>query len=140
LRKASFGGFPCDASSVPTRAEIEFDRPIRSQIHGVFASSAPIDPALAKVSVRGQTILDGYQLGEEAATLTYREIAGVDLDRDGTDDLRILLSTDERAHNLIHPQGFRRVGGWYADDFYSMEANEAGWWRLLSRYANSTCS
>jgi hypothetical protein len=139
LRKANFGGTLCDGPG-PINAEIEFGTPIKGQIYGVFASSAPVDPVRAKVSIRGKTFLEGYELDNETATLTNREMASVDLDQDGTDDLRVLLSTDQVAHNPARPQGFRRVGGWYAYDVYSMEANESGWWRLLSRYNLSTCT
>jgi hypothetical protein len=150
LREARLGPDDSACFGSPGSAEIVFDRPLKGRLYGVFASSAPIDPALAKITARDKTYLGGSFLGDEQARMTYREEASVDIDGDGVDDLSIVLSTDnvanQESYQLRHAVfngnsgGFLRVAGYYDYNVYSLLVNEAGQWRALSIYALVTCT
>jgi hypothetical protein len=108
-------------------AEIVFERPLKGRIYGVFASSAPIDPALAKITTNNKTFLEeGNSLNGEEYRMTYREEASVDIDGDGVADLRVLLSTD--------------MGAYHDFNVYAFLVNEDGQWRILSVYDLVTCT
>jgi hypothetical protein len=152
LRKVSYGGDQCTGNEkVPTDAEVVFSRPLKGEIHGVFASSAQIDPSRAKVSVRKRTILEALNRDGFDTTLTYRVDVAVDLDGDGVADLRSVVSNDTsvglKGGQEILPAVNRGVGGffipaagWYANDVYMLQANEDGWWRTLSYFTLSSCT
>lgn len=152
LRKVSYGGDECSQNStVPTSVEVVFATPVKGEIHGVFASSVPIDPARAVVSVRKRTILEPLNNDGHETTFTHRVEATVDLDGDGMVDLRSMVSNDTAVGSrdsgglipAVNRGGrgyFRRVAGWYAFNVYMLQANEDGWWRMLSRYGLVTCT
>ena len=85
-------------------------------------------------------------------TLTHEVLAEVDLDGDGVPDARTVISQDREISQAPwldpsralstgwDPAALRRAGGWYAHDLYQLEANEQGWWRVLSRYNVVTCT
>lgn len=148
LRTASYGGDACSGatgSKVPTSVEVVFPQAVRGDLHGVFASSAPIDPARAVVTVRKRTFL--APLLSDETTFTHRVDMSVDLDSDGVADLRTTVSNDTSVSGVSIRRGpehlsrwIRPVGGWYANDVYALEMNEEGWWRVLSLYNLVTCT
>ncbi len=152
LRSASYGSDACGASDKPedfrSHAEIVLPQPARATILAVFATTATVDAAKARVLPQRETRLSASGL----STLTHRVDAGIDLDGDGVPDLRTVVSEDQEvgqapwldpARALAEgwrPQGMRRTAGWYAYNLYQLEANEQGWWRVLSRYNLVTCT
>ncbi|MDR0673527.1 MAG: SH3 domain-containing protein [Zoogloeaceae bacterium] len=150
LQQARLGPDDSACFGSPGSAEIVFERPLKGRIYGVFASNAPIDPALAKITARNETLLRGDFLGDERARLTHSEDAYVDIDGDGVADLSITLSTDNAAnlepsrpcHAVFNgnPGGFLRVAGYYDHNVYSLLVNEDGRWRALFLYDLVTCT
>jgi hypothetical protein len=142
IRKVSFSGGAC-AGETPdgTGAEVMLPQPPAGVLLAVFASSAPLDPARARVTVQRRRFLAPlWDLFEN--TLTDRLTLTVDLDGDGVPDLRVVVSSDTAVGQGAAPMrvGYLAVGGWYANDVYQLEANVDGQWRVLSRYAVSTCT
>lgn len=153
LRSATYGSDACGASDKPqdlrSQAEVVLAQPARAPILAVVATTAALDVAQARVLPQRETSLTGPGY---MSTLTHRVDADVDLDGDGLADLRTVLSEDQEvslapwldpARALAQtgwPGGMRRTGGWYAHDLYQLEANEQGWWRVLSRYNLVTCT
>jgi hypothetical protein len=149
LRSASYGSDGCGASGKPedlsSLAEVVLAQPARSPILAVLATTATVDAARARVLPQRETRL-------HSATLTYRVDASIDLDGDGVADLRTVISEDREvgqapwldpARALAQdwrPEHLRKAAGWYAYDLYQLEANEQGWWRVLSRYNLVTCT
>ena len=152
LRKASFGGDACsEGSEVPTAVELLLPAPVPGEIHGIFATNATLNPADALVTVRRRTFLDPLDRPQMETTFTHRVDVAVDVDHDGTADLRAVVSNDLSAraapHGTFLPAAggrsngnFWRVAGWYAFDVYALQVNESGWWRTLSRYNLVTCT
>lgn len=152
LRKVSYGGDECSQNqTVPTAAEVVFAAPVRGEIHGVFVSNAPIDPARAVIHVNKRTILEPLNSDGHETTFTHRVETTVDLDGDGVADLRSIISNDTAvgAHDgsglmpaVARGIGgyFFRVAGWYAFNVYMLQVNEDGWWRTLSRHDLVTCT
>lgn len=142
LRKIAFGGDSCSGESARhTAAEVVFDAPVSGPLHGVFLSSAPIDAAKARVLVSKRRFLAPlFDLWENTLTETTR--VRVDLDGDGVPDLRVVVSEDSAVADgpRVLRVGLQRVAGWYANNVYSMEANEDGRWRTLSLYDVVTCT
>ncbi len=125
--------------------EVVFPQAVRGDLHGVFASSVPIDPARAVVNVRKRTFL--APLLSDETTFTHRVDMSVDVDGDGVADLRTTVSNDTSVNgvSMHRPPGrlshwIRPVAGWYANDVYALEINEEGWWRVLSLYNLVTCT
>lgn len=155
LRFASYGGDACSESdnrSLATAVEVVFPKPLRSDLHGVFATNAVVKPENAKVFVRKRTFLEPLRDSFET-TLTHRVDMRVDLDGDGIDDLRSVVSQDTsvgwrddwtRNYALAPPTLDRRwlrpVAGWYAYDVFMLQANQDGWWQPLSIYSVVTCT
>ena len=138
-----FAGDACSAGAGDTAAEFVFAKPLPANVHGVVISSAPIDAAHAKVTVRKRSFL-GPLLSDEN-TLTNETVVEVDLNGDGIADLRSRVSTDasvSRFDGRGSREGARfvHVGGWYAYDIESLEVNENGRWRMLSIYDVVTCT
>jgi hypothetical protein len=150
LRKAQLGPDDSGCFGSSGSAEFVFERPLKGRIYGVFASSAPIDPGMVKVTVGGKTSLTGGRLNAEEARLTYFDEASVDIDGDDVADLQVLLSTDHganldggRLHHAVfngNPGGFLRAGGYYDYNSYSLQVNEDGKWRTLFLYDLVTCT
>jgi hypothetical protein len=153
LRSATYGSDACGASDKPgdfrSHAEVVLPQPARATILAVFATTATVDAARARVLPQRETRLGGPS---GLSTLAHRIDAGVDLDGDGVPDLRTVISDDREvgqapwldpARALAEgwrPEGMQRAGGWYANNLYQLEANEQGWWRVLSRYNLVTCT
>ena len=153
LRTAAYGSDRSGTSDKPedfsSMAEVVLAQPARSPILAVFATTATVDAARARVLPQRETRLSGAGF---MGTLTHRVDAGIDLDGDGVADLRTVISEDrevtqapwldpERAlAQAWRPEGLRKAGGWYAYNLYQLEANEQGWWRVLSRYNLVTCT
>lgn len=153
LRSATYGSDGCGASDKPedfkSLAEVVLAQPARSPILAVFATTATVEAARARVTPQRETRLTnpGFM-----GTLTHRVDAGIDLDGDGVPDLRTVVSQDREvgqapwldpARALAQawrPEDMRKAAGWYAHDLYQLEANEQGWWRVLSRYNLVTCT
>lgn len=151
LRSATYGSDGCGASDKPedfrSQAEIVLAQPARAPILAVIATTAPVDAARARVLPRRETRLGGFM-----STLTHRVDAAIDLDGDGLPDLRTVVSEDleigqapwlDPSRALAQagsPARLRQAGGWYAQNLYQLEANEQGWWRVLSRYNLVTCT
>lgn len=153
LRSATYGSDACGVSDKPqefkSQAEVVLAQPAGAPILAVFATTATLDAARAHVQPQRQTRLSspGFM-----GTLTHRVDAAIDLDGDGTPDLRTVVSQDQEiglapwldpARALAsgwRPEAMRQAGGWYAHDLYQLEANELGWWRVLSRYNLVTCT
>lgn len=152
LRKVGYGGDECTQNqTVPTSAEVVFATPVRGEIHGVFASNVPVDPARAAIQVNKRTVLEPLNSDGHETTFTHRVEATVDLDGDGVADLRTIISNDtsvgSRGGDGLMPASarsfggrFLRVAGWYAFNVYMLQVNENGWWRTLSRYDLVTCT
>jgi hypothetical protein len=154
LRAASYGSDACGASDKPedfkSRAEIVLPQPARGDLLAVFATTASVDINRARVLPRRETRLDSPG---PMGTLTHRVDASVDLDGDGVPDLRTVISDDHEvtqapwldparalAQQSWQPAWLRRAAGWYGNNLYQLEANEQGWWRVLSRYNLVTCT
>lgn len=154
LRRATYGSDACGASDKPddlqSQAEIVLPQPVRGSILAVLATTAPVDAARARVTPQKQTRLRANPFGD---WLAHRVDASVDLDGDGVPDLRTVVSTDHRTVGQapwLDPAGMladgwkpaylHRVDNLYAEDLYQLEANEQGWWRVLSRYNLATCT
>lgn len=153
LRSASYGSDGCGTSDKPedfrSMAEVVLAQPARSPILAVFATTAPVDAARARVLPQRETRLGNPSV---TSTLTHRVDAGIDLDGDGVADLRTVISEDvevsqapwldpSRALSQAwQPGHLRQAAGWYAHNLYQLEANEQGWWRVLSRYNLVTCT
>jgi hypothetical protein len=142
VRKVSFSGGAC-AGETPdgTRAEVMLRQPPGGPLLAVFASSSPLDPAQVRVQTERRSFLAPlWDLFEN--TLTDRVTMTVDVDGDGVADLRVVLSSDTAVGQMPPPRrvAYRPVAGWYANDVYSLEANVDGRWRVLSRYAVTTCT
>ncbi|MDR7269057.1 hypothetical protein J2X20_001686 [Pelomonas saccharophila] len=149
LRSATYGSDGCGRSDKPedfrSQAEIVLAQPARSPILAVFATTAAVDAARARVLPQRETRLS-------SATLTHRVDAALDLDGDGVADLRTVISEDREVGqapwldparalaDAWRPEHLRKAAGWYAYDLYQLEANEQGWWRVLSRYNLVTCT
>jgi hypothetical protein len=142
-----YGGDLCEKESI---AKVVFERPPKGRIFGFFASNVPIDPATAQVKLHKRTYLEenGVPPCGDCTTLTLREEASVDLDQDGIDDLRVVLSQDGsafnefpgRRENFAQQGYFRKVAGWYAADIFALQANENGQWQTLSSWQIITCT
>lgn len=153
LRRAAYGSDACGGEGKPgdfaSDAELVLAQPVRGDIHAVIATTAPVDPARARVQLQRDTRLSSPGA---MGTLTHRVMAEVDLDGDGVADLRTVVSQDQEISQAPwldpsralsgawHADGMRRTAGWYAHDLYQLEANEQGWWRVLSRYNLVTCT
>lgn len=143
IRSVSFSGGACSGETPDgTAAGVLLPQPPGGPLLAVFASSAPVDPAKARVTVQRRRFLAPlWDLFEN--TLTDRQTLTVDLDGDGVPDLRVLVSSDTAVGQLPPPLlrvGLQPVGGWYANDVYMLEANVDGRWRVLSRHAVVTCT
>ncbi|HEX8962440.1 MAG TPA: SH3 domain-containing protein [Rhodocyclaceae bacterium] len=155
LRHASYGGDECSASenrSLPTRVEVVFAHAPRGDIHGVFATNVAFDPASARVTTRKRTFLSPLTDRFEN-TLTHRVDMQVDIDGDGIDDLRTVVSQDVSVGQAEDPAWLRgaiaagfdprwlhAAAGWYAYNVYMLQANQDGWWQPLSVYNLVTCT
>ncbi len=140
LRQVVFAGDACSAGAGDTAAEFVFAQALPADVHGVFVSSAPIDPTRAKVRVHRRRFL--APLLSDENTLTNETVAEIDIDGDGVPDLRSRITNDTSVSQLGAPWGARlqRTGGWYAYDVESLEINEDGRWRMLSIYDVVTCT
>lgn len=155
LRLVSYGGDVCsesDSRNLATAVEVVFPKAVRGDLHGVFATNAVIDTEKAKVTVRKRTFLEPLRDSFET-TLTHRVDMRVDLDGDGVDDLRTVVSQDTSvgrreewmqdyalASPTIDRRWLRPVAGWYAYNVYMLQANHDGWWQPLSIYNVVTCT
>lgn len=153
LRSASYGSDACGTTDKPgelaSSAELVLAQPARGDVHAIFATTGTVDPARARVLPQRETRVTAPGA---MGTLTHRVLTEVDLDGDGVPDLRTVISQDQeisqapwldpsRALSMgWDPAGVRRTAGWYAHDLYQLEANEQGWWRVLSRYNVVTCT
>ena len=150
LRKVSYGGDACSDNRETTHAELVFPEPIAGTLHAAFISSAPIDPAQVRVTLKRRTWLE--PLYSDETTFSYRIQAEIDLDGDGVPDLRTTIKNDHSVSQWDFPrlagmsgpawQGWhlRPAAGWYANDVYQLEVNESGRWRPLSLYNLVTCT
>lgn len=142
IRKVGFFGGACVGEATEgTEAEVLLPDAPGGALLAVFASSAPIDPAKARVTVQRRRFLAPlWDLFEN--TLTDRQTLSVDLDGDGVPDLRVLISSDTAVGQglPLRRVGYQTVAGWYANDVHQLEANVDGQWRVLSRYAVVTCT
>lgn len=153
LRSASYGSDACGTTDKPgelaSSAELVLAQPARGDVHAIFATTGTVDPARARVLPQRETRVTAPGA---MGTLTHRVLTEVDLDGDGVPDLRTVISQDQeisqapwldpsRALSMgWDPASVRRTAGWYAHDLYQLEANEQGWWRVLSRYNVVTCT
>lgn len=153
LRSASYGSDACGTTDKPgelaSSAELVLAQPARGDVHAIFATTGTVDPARARVLPQRETRVTAPGA---MGTLTHRVLTEIDLDGDGVPDLRTVISQDQeisqapwldpsRALSMgWDPAGVRRTAGWYAHDLYQLEANEQGWWRVLSRYSVVTCT
>lgn len=149
LRKVAYNGDAC-SDGPPTQAEVVFPQPLSGTLHAVFVSSAPIDPALAKVTLKRRSWLE--PLYSDETTFSLRVQTEIDLDGDGKPDLRTTLKEDRPVSQQVFPRlasasgqswhGWHllSVAGWYAHDVYQLEVNENGRWRSLSLYNLVTCT
>ena len=153
LRSASYGSDACGTTDKPgelaSSAELVLAQPARGDVHAIFATTGTVDPARARVLPQRETRVTAPGA---MGTLTHRVLTEIDLDGDGVPDLRTVISQDQeisqapwldpsRALSMgWDPAGVRRTAGWYAHDLYQLEANEQGWWRVLSRYNVVTCT
>lgn len=153
LRRAAYGSDACGSTGKPDElssdAEVVLAQPARAEIQAIVATTATVDPALARVLPQRETRVTAPGA---MGTLTHRVLTEVDLDGDGVPDLRTVVSQDQEISQApwLDParalsaewraQGMRRTAGWYAHDLYQLEANEQGWWRVLSRYNVVTCT
>jgi hypothetical protein len=153
LRRATYGSDACGTTGKPdemkSSAEIVLAQPARGDIHAIVASTGTLDPAKARVMPQRETRVTAPGA---MGTLTHRVLTEVDLDGDGVPDLRTVISQDQEISQAPwldpsralsggwDPAAVRRTAGWYAHDLYQLEANEQGWWRVLSRYSVVTCT
>jgi hypothetical protein len=149
LRKVAFNGDAC-LDGPPTHAEVVFPEPLAGTLHAAFISSASIDPALARVTLKRRTWLE--PLYSDETTFSQRVQAEIDLDGDGVPDLRTTIKEDRPVSRQAFPplagpagpawQGWHLlpVAGWYAHDVYQLEVNDSGQWRSLSLYNLVTCT
>lgn len=153
LRRATYGSDACGSTGKPddlaSDAEVVLPQPARGEIQAIVATTAPVDPARAQVLPQRDTRTRGLGYG---GTLTHEVLTEVDLDGDGVTDLRTVVSQDQEIGQApwLDParalaegwraERVRQAGGWYANDLYQLEANEQGWWRVLSRYNVVTCT
>lgn len=147
LRKASVGGNACTDRWVTSAAEITFERPVKGNIYGVFASSDPFDVQKAVVTVHPRTFMGSMKNNQIAPT--YRVDTHVDIDNDGIDDLRVVLSSNMEVADFrsmyphqvaMNDSPFRKVSSGQPYNVHSFQVNESGWWRLLSLYHLIVCS
>lgn len=154
LRRATYGSDVCGSTGKPddlsSDAEFVVPQPARGEIQAIVATTGPVDPVRARVLPQRDTRASGLGFG---GTLTHEVLTAVDLDGDGVPDLRTVVSQDQEISQVPpwldpgralaqgwHAEHLRRAGGWYANDLYQLEANEQGWWRVLSRYNVVTCT
>lgn len=153
LRRATYGSDACGSTGKPedlsSDAEFVLAQPARGEIQAIVATTGPVDPARARVLPQRDTRTRGLGFG---GTLTHEVLTEVDFDGDGVPDVRTVVSQDQEIGQApwLDPAGAlaqgwraahqRRAGGWYANDIYQLEANEQGWWRVLSRYNVVTCT
>lgn len=144
FKSASFAGDACWGEEGNTHAKFIFPKALQGSVHGFFVSSAPVDVAIAKVTINKKTT-------HQYLVLTHAVKAQVDLDGDGIADLRTLTST-QQGHfgmnespffaQLLPKQhtGFMPAGGLYESDIFSLETNHDGQWQTLSIYNITTCT
>ncbi len=150
LHRVSYGGDACSDNRETTSAELVFPEPVTGTLHAAFISSAPIDPAQVRVTLRRRTWLEPLQSDE--TTFSHRIKAEIDLDGDGVPDLRTTIKNDHSVSQRNGPQlaglsgpawqgwQLRPVAGWYENNIYQLEINEDGRWRPLSLYNLVTCT
>lgn len=143
LQRAAFQGDPCAGEGASrTRVEVAFPQAVTGDLLALVVTSAPLEVAKARVKVERRSFLSPL-LDLFENTLTERQTVTVDVDGDGVDDLRVMLSNDgavSRAPPGAPRMALKTVAGWYANNVYLLEANIDGGWRTLSRYNVTTCT